>query len=287
MTRFAFSVTHVLFAITLGVVSAEAAPRVSLELVTEPRFPPTASHSWYKAIVGHGVDGLRIRAQRPGEVVAPSIETRGQGDAVQVRLVGVLSPGGLLRLPGATFRIGEMGRLARYLEQLKKGKDDKQRASQARFGLTADELTQLVSRVNTTLGRTANDQTRREVVAMAGAKLGRGLSFTPGARERFQGQAKVTMPFGQLTLGTALAALFRQDGLALRPQRRGDGTVGLLVELDRGEHEVWPVGWPPERRTPQLIPAMMRRNEFEIRGVSLAEALDALRPRIGAPLLVD
>ena len=51
--------------------------------------------------------------------------------------------------------------------------------------------------------------------------------------------------------------------------------------------ESWPVGWPPQKIPGTLAPALFKFLNVEIRDIVLQEALDALKPRIGLPMLMD
>jgi hypothetical protein len=67
--------------------------------------------------------------------------------------------------------------------------------------------------------------------------------------------------------------------------RRGAAEYAVLPA--KRDMEIWPVGWPPEKPLPQVIPAMYESLNANIQDVPISTALDALSKRLKVPFLLD
>jgi len=90
-----------------------------------------------------------------------------------------------------------------------------------------------------------------------------------------------------LSCGTALACLLRPAGLGLVPCARGRDDVEYRVVAGKKGVDVWPVGWPPEKPLPQLLPAMYESFNANIQDVPVTTVLEALGKRLKLPFLLD
>jgi hypothetical protein len=89
------------------------------------------------------------------------------------------------------------------------------------------------------------------------------------------------------SLGTSLAIVLRSAGLAMTPEQPRGKPLSLRVVHIEPKKEYWPAGWKPEKIASQVAPPMYRFTTVEISGFSLAQALDALAPHMGVPLVFD
>jgi len=90
-----------------------------------------------------------------------------------------------------------------------------------------------------------------------------------------------------LATGTSLALLLRGQGLTLAPEKLRGQPLQLRVARPAADRQSWPVGWKSPTPPRRLLPSLYKRRVFEIDGYSLAEALEALGPRIGLPIRFD
>jgi hypothetical protein len=97
----------------------------------------------------------------------------------------------------------------------------------------------------------------------------------------------------ELSFGTALAYILRPAGLAAIPARveavpgSNTRTVGLAIVRATSAPEIWPIGWPPVKSPPDLVPGLYQFLEVNVQGVSAARVVQAVQERIGIPVLWD
>jgi hypothetical protein len=79
----------------------------------------------------------------------------------------------------------------------------------------------------------------------------------------------------------------RSAGLALVPEQpSGKPFVVRIVRVAPNQFS-WPVGWKSDKAPRQTAPAMYRTTTIEISKYTLEQALEALGPHMGVPLIVD
>src|SRR5262245_32515335 len=81
--------------------AAAAAPPVELELVTERGVQITAPQQWLQLLAGIGINHVRVRGSQGGD--EPKVVNRGNAQRPDYLVVGVLTTGDKLHLPGGTF----------------------------------------------------------------------------------------------------------------------------------------------------------------------------------------
>ncbi|MEN0110679.1 MAG: hypothetical protein AAF805_08130, partial [Planctomycetota bacterium] len=93
-------------------------------------------------------------------------------------------------------------------------------------------------------------------------------------------------------VGTALAITLRQEGLAFSPSREPGQPIAIRVLSGVDHKDAWPIGYKPEKPTSRTAPVLMERLPVEVEGFTLAEAIDAIGPRLAVddaplPILID
>jgi hypothetical protein len=79
----------------------------------------------------------------------------------------------------------------------------------------------------------------------------------------------------------------RTAGLLLAPVATDGQPVTLRVVALAPNQQCWPTGWKPAGSPRTLVPAMYRFTTVEIEDYPLEQALEALAPHAGIPLVVD
>jgi hypothetical protein len=279
------AIPAIAIALLLGTGTVLAAPRVELELITEPGFPPTGAQRWLAALKDIGFSDVRIRQARAGDQVA--IRQRGSDTSPSYQVTGLLTTNETLQLPGGTFRMGDTAGLKQWLAKVREGGERRLQEQVAAFGLTP---TQLVA-VHEALARPVTFSTQGQPAFSAMKRIADSLSLSflsdAGARRIMAGDHLVADQLQGLAAGTALVAILRPLGLVLVPQKDAAGKIQLWIKDVRDTRESWPVGWPPQESPRETAPKLFTFLNVEIQDTPLTDALNAVSGRIEMPLLYD
>jgi hypothetical protein len=92
-----------------------------------------------------------------------------------------------------------------------------------------------------------------------------------------------------ISVGTGLAVVLSEFGLAFKPLRTPEGTIELSVFPREEDSELWPIGWPldPSRPQGQIAPALFKMVPVELNDAPLTEVLSAASKASEVPILVD
>src|SRR5690606_23034093 len=90
----------------------------------------------------------------------------------------------------------------------------------------------------------------------------------------------VTEELAGVTCGTVLAYLVQPAGLAMRPTMGADRKLQYLIHAPTPGGEVWPLGWPLEARTVDVLPAMLEQRAIELEDVAVNVLLEAIAKRV-------
>lgn len=92
-----------------------------------------------------------------------------------------------------------------------------------------------------------------------------------------------------LSVGTGLAVVLSEFGLAFKPLRTPEGSIELSIFPREDDSELWPIGWPldPNRPQGQIAPALFKMVPVELNDVPLTEVLTAASTASEVPILLD
>ena len=262
-----------------------APPLVEFELATVPGFPVGGQRRWLEFIKQCGVTGIRIRGAKASD--RPEVDNIGTAARPIYAVTGVISADNRLHLVGGTFRFGVKTPLVDWINKLKLDGIEALTAQTGAFGLTGKQLVM----VHEQLVRPVNFSTRgvknSEVVMRINRQLEIPITLAPSARAAMAGNEVVVEEMQGLSSGTVMAAVLRPLGLVLLPQRPQGQAVSLLVTPTSASREAWPVGWPLQKPPGMVAPSLFKVLNVEIRDIVLQKALDALKPRLELPMLMD
>jgi hypothetical protein len=256
---------------------------VHLEVVQAERGSVDGPARWRERLEPMSLATIRIRASRPGD--RPQVQQRGTAERPTFHVTALLNARNELQVPDATFRLGDDRRLSQWLQDLRPAGTVK--PSTGAFGLTPEALAKLKYHLSTPWDRSTAEWPLRSVVAqlqqrlplsvVIGPTARAGLSKPPMAQDEYQGLAE----------GTVLAAVLRSAGLAFVPEPNERGAITLRIVAADSVEETWPVGWPSSRRDQDAVPKLFEFLPVEIADTPLSQALAAIQPRLGVPLLID
>jgi hypothetical protein len=285
--------------VACGVSVRAQTPAIDLEIAAEARASFDARTKWYESLKGLKLNSLRLRQAKPRET--PRIEEGGTERQPTFHVVAVLDTKNQLQLPGKAFAQRDAGRIEAYLQTLREEGADGVTAERGRFGLTERQFKAVREELSEESRVSTKAKRPRELVDALADQLAHRLVIEPELLRQLDEAPPVSAEFEKLSRGTALALLLLgAGGLAFRPQMY-EGELRYRVEIASAESanepprfgdedanlEAWPIGWQPEKTPVRLAPELFERIRAEIGGYSLAEAIEAISPRLAIPLFID
>jgi hypothetical protein len=288
----------VLFGIALAAI-AHAAPPIELELATERGVQITAPREWLQLLAGIGIEHVQIRGATGRD--RPLAENRGSDKQPSYHVVGMLTSGDTVRLPGGTFGRGDRAKLKDYFDRLGADGAESLTAARGMFGLTEKELKEAL----TDLAQPIDFETRGQKPGAMLARLQAKLRFKfvkDGNAEQVLLQTK---PIGDdlqgVSIGTGIVMVLRNCHLTMRPEKPRGRELEYVIEVSRRSPEAektlghinstdiryWPIGWEPEKAPGLVAPSLLESLNAEIDGYSLEEAFAAIKPRLKVPVYLD
>lgn len=265
--------------------SARSDGRVELELVTERGVQITAPQEWLQRLADAGVTHVRIRGIGPGD--KPRIESVGSEESPAYLVVGLLTGREELILPGGRFTARQMPALRDYIDRLSADGPEAITGETGRFGLTEKQFMDTFADLSQKVEWDTKGQPLAELIQEANKVSKHRWAVDPAADKLLRAAAPAIDDVRDHTLGTGMAMLLRPAGLAMRPTKPRGGAVELRIVAADSEGEVWPVGWKLEKSPRSTVPAMFETINVEVEGYTLAEAIDAIAPRIKLPIRWD
>ena len=264
-------------------VAAQGGLPIEIEVAMEPGVAITAPQEWARLLGKMDLVRVQVRSARPDD--QPRITVRESATGSRVMVLAVLSQRNELILPERRFRSHDLATLRKYLEDLPSNAGEGS-AERGRFDLTEKQF----RTVHRDLSQKVDFSTQGKTVADLLLRLAKGFD-TPLKRsplvDALLSDAPLTVELRGMSAGTSLSLALRHEGLALRPEKpRGESLQMRVIRYDRNA-ETWPVGWKSQASPRQLAPKMFEYLNIEISGYSLAQALDALEPRLGIPVIMD
>jgi hypothetical protein len=276
--------TNLILALVIA-AAAQAAPPIELELATERGLQITAPQQWLQLLASLGIEHVRIRTAGPGD--QPQLANRGSDARPRYHVVGILSARDELHLPGGMFRATDRKKLQDYFARLAAEGSEGVTAPRGRFGLTDKQLIALHAELAQPLDPPTKGEQPAKILEQLQSKLNYSLSLDAAVEQALRAAEPFPDEVRGLTVGTGLAIVLRNYGLALRPEKpRGEPVVLRILPLDDNA-DAWPIGWDPERRVREVAPVLMESLNVEIANYTLRETLDAIQPRVKIPFFVD
>ncbi len=263
-----------------------APPQVAVELeIVMPRGSSQAAQQWVRAL--ERLDLARLRIHTDSSVDGTSIEQIGTPQRPRYKVVGLLTPGGELRLPKATFSPREVGKLQSWLQELGKAGIEGVTAERGPFGLTPSQLAKVRAELAQPIAFSTQDMQSAEVVH----QIAESLEHRVFARQEDARALKHPATLEQnelqgLATGTALAILLRPCGMELEPRSRGRTVEYALVPSDSAT-PTWPLGNPLPRIPGKTAPRLFQFSNVQVEDFPLDQVVAAIEKRAGLPFLRD
>jgi hypothetical protein len=242
---------------------------------------------------------VRIRAAQTGD--SPAITNLGTPQAPRYRVVGILTSGEQLRLPGGSFGRGDTKRLKDYFDRLSADGDERLTAPQTHFGLTDKELSAVLADLSQPIDFETKGQPPRAVIDRWQAKCKQQFAVDTAVEQMLSNTKPQVDELKGVSAGTGLAIMLRSYGLALAPEKKrgqpivyrvtAGGIDGPLADrpgtIKDAGRKTWPIGWETEKAPGYVAPSLFEKINAEIDGFTLTESLAAIAPRLKMPLYLD
>lgn len=262
-----------------------AAPLVQFELAAAPGFPATGQRKWIDFMKQCGITSIRIRGAKASD--EPEVDNLGTAVRPVYEVTGLISTDNRLYVVGGTFRHGDKTGLVAWINKLKADGIEALTARTGAFGLTDKQLVMVHEQLTRPVRFSTRGEKNSEVVERITSQLDLRVTLDASARPAMAGSELVVEEMQKLSSGTVLAAVLRPLGLVLVPGRPQGQPVRLLITSTASAKESWPVGWPLKKTPGNVAPTLFKFLNVEIRNIVLQDALDALKPRIELPMLMD
>ena len=263
-----------------------AAGQVRLELIGNQAAAMTFQE-WSQSLNKAGVKNVRIRSGDGSEKIG--VETLGTEKSPMYVVTGQIVSRDELLLPSGRFKRTDVGRLARWLDELAAQGPADRRPQRTVFGLTKEQYAEVQTDLGGAVGFSTKGMSRADAVEKISRKLRLPLKADAAwAKAGSDADDKIEEELSSLTCGTALACILRPAGFCLAPREGGSQTT-LAVVKAAPDLEVWPVGWEPQIQATgkRVLPAMSESLNVNIQNFPAAKAIDAIAQRVKAPVLLD
>jgi hypothetical protein len=232
---------------------------------------------------------LTIRHGDISEKLSVTEQSLGNG-LRRVQLVGGLDRTGRIAFPDRSFAESEADKLAEWLTELREFGAQGAPGGKPVWGLSNDQFERLFRSLAAPVRTELQDQTLAEAIAAFNLPNEFPLSFSDAAAARIEAAgstAKVHAELKGIAQGSALAALLNQWGLGFRPQRSRSGALHLTVVTLSEASDVWPVGWPPTKKTADTAPSLFKLLSIELDDIELDAVLESVAEVSKVPVLID
>ncbi len=267
---------------------ASAAERPTVDFVLLADSSPALARSaerWVQLFSKLGVDGVQIRGAQPGEKIG--IENRGTPDAASYHVIGELSGGTDLILPGGRFGLADGDRLSKWISELGRQAAAGVTENKAAIGLLPEQTAKARDGLSPAVDFATKGLPAAEVLSKIGEKLKYPVVVDPEIQRAIAADDPVRDELQGISSGTALAALVRPVGAVLQPREAASGGLEYVMSRAKAGTEAWPIGWPADQAEGKVVPMLLEAHNIEIRDIPLSQVVTAIQAVFKVPFLWD
>jgi hypothetical protein len=268
-----------------GLVTAviAASPTVHLEIAQAGVGAFDGPQRWLQQLQRLSLASIRVRAARAGD--RPEVQQRGSTQQPVFYVTAILTSRNELQVPDKVFRLDDLVSLERWLNSLPSAAPADE--AHGAFDMGEGALVKLRQDLAATVRTSTLNRPTHRVLGELQSAVPLPVVVDPSARTLLSRAPVVQDELQNLSQGTALAAILRPAGLAFVPRLNERGATTLHIVVATSVDEAWPIGWPSPRTDQETVPKLFEFLPVEISDVPLSQALNALQPRLGIPLLLD
>ncbi len=270
-------------ALVAGATALAALP-IELEVAAEGDAPFGAMQEWSRVLAELDLARFRLRGAHGGD--RPSLEVHDSAGGKHYVLLGVLNRRNQLVLPGGAFGQSQRAELKQFLQDLPQ-RHAEAGVERGMFGLTQEQFLPVLAALRKPFDESTLDGAPHELLTALTRDIELPVEGDIAMKAKLRDAGPFRAQMKGLSTGTILAAMLRSAGLQFVPDTRGQEPITLRVTPIDPAKPSWPVGWKPNGSPRLVAPAMYTIRNVEITNFTLADALTALTPPLGVPIVFD
>ena len=262
---------------------------VVLELITGEAAAAEHAQEW-----GQQLQKLKVTFQTRQGVAAdkPHVREQKLGRLRRVTVVALLDRNGKIVCADRSFTLAQSGKLAEWIRELKSYGAQGAPQGKPMFGLDESQFTSVFKGLSPNVEADTLGLKLTAALSKLPLPAKHPLRLTPEGKQAAQkvdADKVLRQSVRGLSVGTGLAVVLSEFGLAFKPLRTPDGAIELSVFPREDDSEIWPIGWPldPSRPQGKIAPALFKMVPVELNDVPLTEVLVAASNASEVPILID
>lgn len=266
------------FAMSFASLVHGATP-LDIEVAMEPGVAITAPQQWAQLLGKLDLGRVRLRGVQPND------QPKVTATESRIEVLAILSRRNELVLPKRRFKVSDVAALRKYFAELpaRAAEGD---APRGRFDLTEEQFRSLYGDLSQMVDFNTTGMSVAEMLRRIEDQLATPMEID-GVTQSLLNDSAISRELRGVSAGAAMAIALREEGFALEPAKPATEPLRLnVIRYDR-DTDTWPVGWKSEASPRQVAPKMFESLNIEISGYTLTQALDALKPRLGVPIILD
>ena len=247
------------------------------------------AHRWAEALQKFGVT-VQVRTPKLADELGVTEKVR--GTLRWVTATGQLAAGGKLAFPDRSFTLSQSTQLKEWIDELKLYGAQGAPEGKPLWGLTADQFGLAFQSLSTPTIKGVEKLSLHEALRALPVPTDMPIRLHSTAARHLSTRrtaAQIRTDVAGLSVGTALAAVLADQGLAFRPLRTPTGSIELVVEPLASLKQPWPIGWefPKEASRHQLASGLFKMVPVGFTDVPLSDVLGAVAEVAAVPVVVN
>ncbi len=222
----------------------------------------------------------------------PGVKEQKLGRLRRVTVVALLDRNGKIVCADRSFTLSQGEKLAEWIRELTSYGAQGTPQGKPMFGLDETQFTSVMQGLSPIVEVNTLGLKFDVVLSKLPLPTKHPLRLTPEGRQavkQLDPDKVLRQSVKGLSVGTGLAVVLSEFGLAFKPLRTPEGSIELSVFPRDDDSDLWPIGWPldPSRPQGQIAPALFKMVPVELDDVPLTEVLEAASNASEIPILID
>ena len=262
---------------------------VILELLTGAGAAAEHAQQW-----GQQLQKLNVTFQSRQGVSTdkPQVKEKKLGRLRRVTVVALLDRNGKIVCEDRSFTLAQAQQLAEWVRELKAYGAQGAPQGKPMFGLDETQFKTLIQGLSPAIEAETLGLRLDAVLGKLPLPSRHPIRITPEGKRAIatiDSSETLQQSVKGLSVGTGLAVVLSEFGLAFKPLRTPEGSIELSIFPREEDSELWPIGWPldPSRPQGQAAPALFKMVPVELNDAPLTEVLAAASTASEVSILLD